>query len=116
MIQSIPLDKLMPSPRNVRRSSDEQADLQLKADIAARGLLQNLVVARVDTERGLLLVRGAVPGSKGGDVVVTPSVKMRLKPIKAAPVPKAEDAKAAKAGAKPAAKPAKPAKRKKSAR
>jgi hypothetical protein len=50
-----------------------------------------------------------VPGSKGGDVVVTPSVKMRLKPIKAAPAPKAEDAKAAKAGAgaKPAA--AKPA-------
>ena len=68
--------------------------------------VQNLVVARVDTERGLLLVRGAVPGSKGGDVVVTPSVKMRLKPIKAAPAPKAEDAKAAKAGAKPAAKPA----------
>src|SRR5690606_13854591 len=37
--------------------------------------VQNLVVARVDTERGLLLVRGAVPGSKGGDVVVTPAVK-----------------------------------------
>jgi large subunit ribosomal protein L3 len=69
--------------------------------------VQNLIVARVDTERGLLLVRGAVPGSKGGDVVVTPAVKMRLKPIKAAPAPKQEDAKAAKApGAKPAAKPA----------
>jgi large subunit ribosomal protein L3 len=68
--------------------------------------VQNLIVARVDTERGLLLVRGAVPGSKGGDVVVTPAVKMRLKPIKAAPVPKQEDAKAAKPGAKPAAKPA----------
>jgi large subunit ribosomal protein L3 len=73
--------------------------------------VQNLIVARVDTERGLLLVRGAVPGSKGGDVVVTPAVKMRLNPIKAAPVAKPEDAKAAKAaaarpGAKPAAKPA----------
>jgi large subunit ribosomal protein L3 len=68
--------------------------------------VQNLVVARVDTERGLLLVRGAVPGSKGGDVVVTPAVKMRLKPIKAAPAAKAEDAKAGKAAAKPAAKPA----------
>ena len=69
--------------------------------------VQNLVVARVDTERGLLLVRGAVPGSKGGDVVVTPSVKMRLKPIKAAPKAKPEDAKAAAKGAKPAgAKPA----------
>ncbi|MBA3478285.1 MAG: hypothetical protein H0T52_07805, partial [Lautropia sp.] len=45
--------------------------------------------------------------SKGGDVVVTPSVKMRLRPIKAAPVAKPEDAKAAKGGgAKPAAKPA----------
>src|SRR4051794_23099422 len=52
MIQSIPLSKLMPSPRNVRRSSDEQADAQLKADIAARGLLQNLVVAPVKKPRG----------------------------------------------------------------
>ena len=45
MIKSLPLDKLVPSPRNVRHARDEQADLQLKADIAARGLLQNLVVA-----------------------------------------------------------------------
>src|SRR3546814_18451619 len=44
MIQSIPLKKLVPSPRNVRKSSDVLADLQLRADIAARGLLQNLVV------------------------------------------------------------------------
>ena len=44
MIQSIPLNKLVPSPRNVRKSSDALADLQLRADIAARGLLQNLVV------------------------------------------------------------------------
>lgn len=36
---------------------------------------QNLVVARVDTERQLLLVKGAVPGHKGGSVVVTPAVK-----------------------------------------
>ncbi len=36
---------------------------------------QNLVVARVDAERGLLLVRGAVPGSAGGNVVVRPAVK-----------------------------------------
>ena len=45
MIRTIPLNKLMPSSRNVRRTTDEQADLQLKADIEARGLLQNLVVA-----------------------------------------------------------------------
>ncbi|WP_341711775.1 ParB/RepB/Spo0J family partition protein [Erythrobacter sp.] len=46
MIQSIPLNKLVPSPRNVRKSSDALADLQLRADIAARGLLQNLVVRK----------------------------------------------------------------------
>jgi large subunit ribosomal protein L3 len=38
---------------------------------------QNLVVARVDAERGLLLVRGAVPGAAGGNVVVRPAVKAR---------------------------------------
>lgn len=38
---------------------------------------QNLVVARVDAERQLLLVKGAVPGHKGGSVVVTPAVKAR---------------------------------------
>lgn len=37
--------------------------------------VQNLVVVRVDAERGLLLVRGAVPGSKGGHLVVRPAVK-----------------------------------------
>jgi len=32
---------------------------------------------RVDTERHLLLVKGAVPGPKGGDVIVRPSIKAR---------------------------------------
>ncbi len=36
---------------------------------------QNLEVVRVDVERQLLLVKGAVPGSKGGDVIVRPAVK-----------------------------------------
>ena len=36
---------------------------------------QNLVVVRVDTERGLLLVRGAVPGADEGLIVVRPAVK-----------------------------------------
>ncbi len=36
---------------------------------------QNLVIARVDAERGLLLVRGAVPGAKNGSIVVKPAVK-----------------------------------------
>lgn len=46
MIQSIPLKKLIPSPRNVRKVSHAAADAQLKADITARGLLQNLVVRK----------------------------------------------------------------------
>jgi ParB family transcriptional regulator, chromosome partitioning protein len=44
MIKSIPLNKLVPSPRNVRRHSDPAADVELKASIAACGLLQNLIV------------------------------------------------------------------------
>ena len=44
MIKSIPLNKLVQSPRNVRRHSDPAADAELKASIAARGLLQNLIV------------------------------------------------------------------------
>jgi ParB family chromosome partitioning protein len=56
MIRTIPLNKLMPSPRNVRRAIDEQADLQLKADIEARGLLQNLVVAPARKSRGRFTV------------------------------------------------------------
>ena len=35
----------------------------------------NLEVVRVDVERNLLLVRGAVPGSKGGNLIVKPAVK-----------------------------------------
>ena len=45
---------------------------------------QNLVIARVDVERGLLLVRGAVPGSANGHIVVTPAVKAVGKAAKAA--------------------------------
>lgn len=35
----------------------------------------NLEVVRVDVERNLLLVKGAVPGSKGGNLIVKPAVK-----------------------------------------
>ncbi len=38
---------------------------------------QNLEVIRVDSERNLLLVKGAIPGSAGGDVIVRPAVKAR---------------------------------------
>ena len=37
--------------------------------------VQNLQIVRVDAERNLLLIKGAVPGSKGGDVVVRRAVK-----------------------------------------
>jgi large subunit ribosomal protein L3 len=40
-----------------------------------RRTTQNLEVVRVDAERNLLLVKGAVPGSSGGDVIIRPSVK-----------------------------------------
>jgi len=36
---------------------------------------QLLEIVRIDAERQLLMIKGAVPGSKGGNVVVRPSVK-----------------------------------------
>jgi large subunit ribosomal protein L3 len=42
-----------------------------------RRTTQNLEIVRVDAERNLLLVKGAVPGSKGGDVIISPAVKAR---------------------------------------
>ncbi len=36
---------------------------------------QNLELVRVDTERGLLLIKGSIPGAKGGDVIIKPAVK-----------------------------------------
>ena len=42
---------------------------------AVNRTVQNLEVVRVDAERQLLLIKGAVPGAKGGDVVVLPAVK-----------------------------------------
>ncbi len=44
---------------------------------AAKVTVQNLEVIRVDVERNLLLVKGAVPGAPGGDVLVKPAVKAR---------------------------------------
>jgi len=40
---------------------------------------QNLEIARIDAERQLLLVKGAVPGAKNGQVVVLPAVKVKAK-------------------------------------
>ncbi len=45
---------------------------------AERVTVQNLRVVSTDDERGLILIKGAVPGSKGGWVLVTDAVKKRL--------------------------------------
>ena len=42
---------------------------------AERVTTQTLEIVRVDQENNLLLVKGAVPGARGGDVIVTPAVK-----------------------------------------
>ena len=61
---------------------------------------QNLEVAKVDVERGLIMIRGAVPGAKGGWVMVRDAVK-RARP-KEAPMP-ASVIRREKAAAAPAA-------------
>lgn len=43
---------------------------------AVRVTTQNLEIVRVDTTKNLILIRGAVPGSKGGDVLVRAAVKV----------------------------------------
>jgi large subunit ribosomal protein L3 len=69
-----------------------------------RRTTENLKVVSVDAERNLLLIRGAVPGSEGGQVVVRGSVKAArrakrkmLMPTKAAPPAKSAVAKPAAA-------------------
>ncbi len=44
---------------------------------AKRRTAQNLKIVRIDAERKLLLVRGAVPGHAGGTIMVAPSKKAR---------------------------------------
>jgi large subunit ribosomal protein L3 len=39
--------------------------------------VQSLELVRIDAERGLLLVKGAIPGAPGSDVIVRPAVKAR---------------------------------------
>jgi large subunit ribosomal protein L3 len=36
---------------------------------------QNLEVVRVDSERNLILIKGAVPGAKGGDLIINHAIK-----------------------------------------
>ncbi|MGH8477207.1 MAG: 50S ribosomal protein L3 [Methylococcales bacterium] len=46
---------------------------------AVRKTVQNLRIQRIDPERNLMLIRGAVPGAKGSDVIITPAVKKQVK-------------------------------------
>jgi large subunit ribosomal protein L3 len=64
-----------------------------------RRTIENLVVVRVDATRNLLLIRGAVPGSQGGEVIVRPSVKAIRQAARVRIVPTAKAA-ATKAPAK----------------
>ena len=60
---------------------------------AVKRTVQNLEIVRVDAERQLLLIRGAVPGSKNGDLMVSPTTRAAR-----AVQPKAAAKPAAKAG------------------
>ena len=46
---------------------------------AEKTTIQNLTIHSIDTERSLILVKGSVPGAKGGNVLITPASKMRNK-------------------------------------
>lgn len=39
--------------------------------------IQNLVILRIDSVRNLLLIKGAIPGPKGSNVIIRPSVKVK---------------------------------------
>ena len=46
---------------------------------AVKTTIQNLTIHAIDAERNLIMVKGSVPGAKGGDVVITPASKMKNK-------------------------------------
>ena len=54
---------------------------------AARVTTQNLQVVKVDSERGLIMIKGAVPGSKGGWVTVKDADKKAI--VEGVPYPAA---------------------------
>ena len=65
---------------------------------------ENLRVVQIDTERNLLLIRGAVPGTEGGQVIVRPG-------LKAARLAKRKTVAPTKAGTGPSKDPAKQGKK-----
>lgn len=61
---------------------------------AVKRTSQNLEIVRIDEARQLLLIRGAVPGSRGGDVIVVPAKRAKKKAVPAkAAAAKADDKK-----------------------
>jgi len=46
---------------------------------AVKKTVQNLTIQAIDKEKNIILIKGAVPGAKGGDVVITPAMKTRNK-------------------------------------
>jgi large subunit ribosomal protein L3 len=46
---------------------------------AVKRTVQNLTIQAIDKEKNIILIKGAVPGAKGGDVVITPAMKIRNK-------------------------------------
>jgi large subunit ribosomal protein L3 len=71
-----------------------------------RRTTENLRVVEVDLERNLILIRGAVPGAEGANVVIRPSLKAARRAARKTITPTKQ---AAAAGAKPAGSAGKPA-------
>jgi large subunit ribosomal protein L3 len=69
-----------------------------------RRTTENLKVVQVDIERNLLLIRGAVPGAEGGQVIVRPSLKAARRALRKTVAP-------TKAGSTPSANPMKQSKK-----
>src|SRR6185312_13003537 len=69
-----------------------------------RRTTENLKVVQIDAERNLLLVRGAVPGAEGGQVIVRPSLKAARRALRKTVAP-------TKVGSTPSADPMKRSKK-----
>jgi large subunit ribosomal protein L3 len=69
-----------------------------------RRTTENLKIVQVDAERNLLLIRGAVPGAEGGQVIVRPSLKAARRALRKTVAP-------TKAGSAPSANPMKQSKK-----
>ena len=70
----VPASKLTKSPTNVRKSTDPAADAQLEANIAEKGIIQNLIgvpVARKKGQYRIILRNVSVRRAAGASTIVT---------------------------------------------